>query len=302
MTRAHATPLDFTATDSITLNSAVQPTSSPQSGSSVNILDSASSGDVSGLTHVYGDQSANFGSRASGNGAATGDSWNVTGTLMMTDQIVNTTGQTQTYALTFTVNTGNIVAITGGPGDKAEASLFIDIHFGGNEIASSTVDVSSAGGNPATLTTSGFSLGGTFSGNNYVYPDQTLSIVLGELGAGDSATLDYEMLSTATGTIAFNLGPEACEAVNSVVALTGDPWHPHGPALLASATTSGDEPCEDASEARSGDPTDLSNTPFAVAPIATPEPASGVLLGGAVMLFGIFRRRMRRLCRMDQAN
>jgi len=251
--------------------------------------------------HTYGSTGTNayFGARASGEGqfsAFTRASYSGTFIAAMANPIFN-----------FYVDQGEAGVSGTGLG---LADLLLEIRINGTAISRShvTINQDSSG---ATCSDNGGGLGalasymqcGSSDASSVFGGGGSLSEVLSGIGAGESFTLDYDIIATVSGNLVSGEGPGEC-----------DPYGGYGDAAAFAFGEGGGDGyggCPPVVQtggaiARSGDPFSLSGGPNqqpgfggeiqlvgAAPPAGVPEPGSLALVGGALAGLAAVARRRR---------
>ena len=192
---ALASPL-LSAVGTIALPTGTQSFSSAADNNPVNIIPYIGDSTSSGFIHAYGDPTGTFGARSSGQGV-----FNVFSSITYTDTIFNNTGSTQDALLNFHISNGEVsVSGTG----SSDARLNIDIKRGSHTVASALVESASTNG---SITTSIDGSGSTIPGfatyatsGGYGISDQSGTVDLGNVSAGQSLTYSYAISALAVGS------------------------------------------------------------------------------------------------------
>jgi len=246
---------------------------------SPNILPSASdSGGDSIFGHVYGDPTGGsfFGTRSSGQG-----NYSITGTLDYQTVFANTTGVVVDPTLAFVIDAGqlNVNLQSSSPASQSAGlnAVISESINGGTPIdlfdyASSMTATDHTADPSFSESGAVFNPSGpTYSAGeaDYSWSAYDGSVSLGPLNPGDSVLIDYNLVSSASGT-------GTCEHV--VIGSLG----------FITNASGGPSVC-DSALARIGDP----YTVTADSPVGTPEPASAALLGAGLASLAFLRRRRR---------
>lgn len=245
--------------------------------------------------HTYGFASSPtyFGARASGEAHFSADT-----RATFSQQFTNTTGVAQTYNFSFMVDGGEVGVLGTGAGF---ASLLLNIKKNGTTIAQDLTSITQTATGDVTCTDTdiGLSYMSCFNGSssNASSFGGMFNVSMGQIAAGESFTLDYDIIATVSGELGANTGTyyQACN----------DGYG--GYAELAAAEDIGDNPIDPDKEicsfqtffpgaaiARSGDPFNGPNfgdgslsanttARFSV----TNSPANGVPEPGSLALIGL---------------
>ncbi len=228
-------------------------------------------------------------SRAGGNGI-----FSAQGYIQQSVTFTNTSGIAQNYFFDFTINRGSLSAYdyAGLNGDFIQAGNDVAITLNGTAIFTSTANLRNDDSG-ANLVTTGTVLGSYSSGSeSYFWGPYTDTLDLGVFGAGETFTLEYDILTFADGDI-----------VNRVC--DNDGYGGYGEVGNGYGEVIGDDGyglC-DMSYARSqfGDPNNINSIPAftgvtftGVPTTSVPEPGTLFLMGSGVLGLAFARRRKQR--------
>lgn len=282
MSLLSALPAGATVIDGLTAQTSAQAgtnaavTDGPNSSTT---FTSASSSDSDIQSQAY---ASSFGNSvgpygAGGNGSGVFDA---TGKFLRSWDITNDSGAAQNYSFNFFIYYGSLSASDNGAGGTGYAEYMVNIlRDNSTSLFSSTAKIDSNG----TLTTSGTTLtGASQSGSIYSWGGTYFTIDLGVLNAGESTSVQYDLIGHAFGNYDFT---------------TTNCGYGYGDGYGEFRTNfvSGDEQCSNtgSSYAFLGDPDSLNVTPIAgigVTSNAVPEPATLGLLGLGLLGLGLRRR------------
>lgn len=209
---------------------------------------------------------------AGGGGSGVFDS---TGKFLREWAITNDSGVAQSYSFDFFIYNGGLSADAYGAGGTGYAEYMVNItRDGSTSLFNSSAKIASDG----TLTTSGTSLtGATQSGSYYSWGGTYITIDLGILNAGQSTSVQYDLVGHAFGNYGFTTG---CGYGDFTATAVGD-----------GCSTSG------YSSAFLGDPDSLNITPIpgiGISAQPVPEPGSWAMLIAGLGLVGFAARRRNR--------
>ncbi|MCC5887094.1 MAG: PEP-CTERM sorting domain-containing protein [Gammaproteobacteria bacterium] len=281
---AAANIIDSLSAEAFAAAGSTQDSVGPVTGSpSVTASASAFDGGDSGSGFAFGNNSGVFGVFANAFGSAEGE-----GRFSRSWEITNDAAFAQNYTFDFFIYGGSMGADTDVVGASSLARYLLDIVFNGVELFTSHAQINSAG----ELTTSGTALDGAFhSGNFYSWQNTYLSFDLGTLAAGDSWTLQYDLVGYAFGDYGPGGRPADCDFDGygyggGIIAFGGG-------GLEGSA-------CNVQASVGIGDPFNIGVDGFEPATFratpasAVPEPGALGLLGLSLAAMFGFRRRLRR--------
>ena len=191
--------------------------------------------------------------------------------------ITNSTATANSYNLAFNIYAGALTATseTGSGDGYAAYQLYIAQNNGPGIIFSSTATLDDAG----VLSHTGSVLDSAgLAGDTYSWMDTYVNLALGTLNAGDSMSIDYDLVTTAVGDYEYD---ECAHDIYAGTGITG---------------TLNVNICS--SSAILGDPGVVTGIPFAVSatPLVNdvPEPAMVSLVGAGLGALAIRRRRSKR--------
>lgn len=215
--------------------------------------------------HTYGDAGATsyFGARVTGTG-----NFSATTSTRYSRTFTNTTGVAQLFNFSFHVDSGETSINGTGLGF---ADLLLQVSKNGQAIARDrTTRSQDINGNQSCVSDDLGSLGGYMDCASSYANDANFNVSLGMIGAGESFTLDYDIIATVSGDLASDGGGGYGDC--PTLAAKGD-----GPVTLWECGGGG----AGSATARSGDPFSWGNPAnFHIGPTANiPEPSSLALLG-----------------------
>lgn len=215
-------------------------------------------GTSTGQYNVWGNDTGSFGSITQGSGI-----YDITGTFIYTDTIVNTTGIEQSFDLAFEIMPGEI-SLNGMPTSLSEfmlAEYAVEILVGGVTIWDSSASIYKDGASSsATFSFDGMPLSDTsltgpnitdsadFSG--YYWDSYVESISLGVLSAGGSLDFEYRLTSHVAGNAVFDSSTDCSSSASGqwhtgscgALARVGDPFHFGDGGMKFSSTPTGEVP------------------------------------------------------------
>lgn len=190
--QAHALALSASATWSL---NGVPGATSPHTDTSTpvaDVLNGDSSGQNNVFYHVGGDQYGNYSSRVSGEGV-----FDITGHWKSTFNFTNTLGGPASFTYGLNIENGELQV--GMPGDNIGSGLakfMLTLSLDGTQIAFSSGELGTATAYLPVL--AGFDLGGTTSPGLYSWSSSTKSFGLGTFAAGESFTIDVDLVTHAS--------------------------------------------------------------------------------------------------------
>jgi hypothetical protein len=245
--------------------------------------------------HVYSYDTGAFGSRSSGN-----NTFNITGTATYSDIFTATVAGDYVFHYEITAGDLKVNLLSGANGTQTGSLSAVITEALGTAPATTLLDYQAAMGLTnsaavATFSESGLVLNASGAGlgvgnGTYAWNAYDSAVDLGSLAAGQQVTVNYTLISTATGT---TVGTAPCAALTGVgVACVAA----IEPAIIACPLVA--SPCligvSGSAEARVGDPvtTIPPSTPqqFGVSLVTVPEPGTFGVLGAGLLALTFTRR------------
>ena len=245
--------------------------------------------------HTYGFAASPtyFGARASGEGHFSADT-----RATFTQQFTNTSGVAQTYNFSFMVDAGEVGVLGSGAGF---ASLLLNIKKNGTTVAQDLTSITQTATGDVTCTDTDIGLAymSCFNGtsSNASSFGGLFNVSMGQIAAGESFTLDYDIIATVSGQLGADTGTyyQACnDGYGGYAEASGIDDNGDNPIDLDKEICSFQTSFPGAAIARSGDPFNGPNfgdgslsANNTAGFLVTSAPANGVPEPGSLALIGL---------------